>query len=235
MPPVNLLNAGTVMRASASLNNDTARSTYTYTAQIPFLNMALQELQEYFELHSVPVTEKTSTVIPVDAGQTIIGYTIIPAFPLMKLPPDMIEPTQLWERNRDIDPFIPMTRKDYLPHNLQGILTNQFIYYTWQNQEIEFLESNQDNDIKIDYIRRLFTEMINETSPINVINAQTFLEYRTGSLCAEFIGEDETRATKLNNYAGLALDRATGITVKGKQTIQTRRRPFRAAFKRRRG
>lgn len=234
MPPANQLIAKTIFDTSASLNNDTARSVYTYAAQTPYLNLALQELEEYFELHSVSVVEEVSNVIPVDAGAIALVYGGNPAgSQTLRLPDDMIEPQQLWERNRNIDPFIPMTKKQYLPHNLEGVQTNQFIYYVWQKQEIRFLPSNQDNDIKIDYIRRLFTPIVNEISPIFIVNAQTFLEYRTGGLCAEFIGEDKVRADSLNGYASLGLDRATGITVKGKQAIQTRRRPFRSGYKRR--
>src|SRR5690606_40230352 len=54
--------------------------------------------------------------------------------------------------------FRSMTRKDFLPHNLEGVETNRFIYYVWQAQQIRFLPSNQDNDIKIDYIRQLFPD-----------------------------------------------------------------------------
>jgi hypothetical protein len=103
----------------------------------------------------------------------------------------------------------------------------------WESQAIKFLNCNRDNDIKIDYIKELFTPLVDETSLINVINASTFLEYRTAALCAEFIERNQASANSLNVYAVIAMDRATGIGVKGKQTILTRRRPFRAAFKKR--
>ena len=47
------LTAAQVMDASASMLNDTAKTSYTYVAQIPYLNMALRELQEFFELNNV--------------------------------------------------------------------------------------------------------------------------------------------------------------------------------------
>lgn len=218
------------MDASASLMNDTAKTNYTYVAQLPYLKMALTELQEEYELNNIPITEKTSSVIQVDAGQTEIIYN---GGGLPTLPDDMVEPAQLWERTRNIDPFIPMTKRDYLPHYLAGTLTNQFIYYVWNQQKIQFLAANQNNDIKIDYIRELFTNIVNEGSAINVINALSFLEYRTASLCSEFIARDKPTADSLNAYAVLGMERATGISVKGKQNIMTRRRPFRSAYKRR--
>lgn len=222
--------AGTVMDKSASLLNDTARSVYHYTAQTPYLQIALQELQEYFELHDIAATQMVSAVINIPAGITQIIYNGVG---VPSLPSDMVEPHQLWERLENTDPFVPMTKRDYLPHQLEGVPTGQFVYFVWNSQAIKFLASNRDNDIKIDYVKELFTPVVNETSPINVINAATFLEYRTAALCAEFIERNKPTADALNVFASFALDRTTGIGVKGKQTIMTRRRPFRAAYKKR--
>lgn len=231
MPPTPNLTAGEVMNAVASaLLNDAARSIYTYSAQIPMLNVALQELQEYFELNNVPVTDTvTSNPIEIAAGVNRIKFDA--ANP--HLPNDLIEPKILWEREHDVDPYTQMRRLDSLPRYMAGVEINQFIYYTWQSQEIRFLPANQINDIKIDYIRRIFNPVLNELSTLNVINSQSFLEFRTGALCAEFIGENKTRADDLNAYASLSLDRVVGIGTKGRQAIITRHRPFRSSYKRR--
>ena len=222
--------ASTVMNISAALMNDSAREVYSYTVQVPYLQMALQELQEEFELNSIPVTENVSAVINMPAGSEVIVYNGIgvPA-----LPTDMVEPLQLWERQEGIDPWVPMTRRDFLPHDLEGVETNQFIYWAWQSNEIRVLPANQDNDIKIDYIRQLFTTITDQNAQINVINARTFLEYRTAGLMAEFIERNITSANSLNAVALLARDRVLGIGSKGKQNIQSRRRPFRSSYKRR--
>lgn len=222
------------MDQSASLLNDTAKSIYTYVNQIPYLNMALQELQEFFELNDVPVVDTVSTVIQVDAGFSSIGFA--PAVPIVDtpyLPNDLIEPQILWERTRDTDPYVPMTRLDFLPRYMEGVEISQFIWYVWQSQEIRLLPTNQDNDIKMDYIRNLFTPVTDEDDEINVLNSASFLEYRTAGLCAEFIGENKTRADDLNAFASLAMDRVVGIGTKGRQSIITRHRPFRSAYKRR--
>lgn len=225
--------ASTVMDGAASLLNDTAKSVYTYTAQLPYLRIAMQELQELFELNNIPVTQNVSAIITVAAGVTAITYDAAgtPANP--KLPDDMVEPAQLWERAQGVDPFIPMTRRDYLPHYLEDIQSNQFIYFVWMEQQIQFLAADQNNDIKIDYIRQLFTTIADQNTQINVINATTFLEYRTAGLCAEFIERNMSSAQGLNIYAIQGMDRVTGISSKSKQTIMTRRRPFRAGYKKR--
>lgn len=223
-----------VMDISASLLNDTARTNYTYAAQSPYLRIALQELRELFELNSIPVTQLTSAVIPMDAGDTEIVYNAAVGTP--GLPNDFVEPQQLWERTRNINPYTPMTRRDYLPHSLEGVEISQFIYFVWQDQKIIVLPSVQNNDIKIDYIKQLFPDAgatVDENTQINVVNAATFLEYRTAALCAEFIERNLTSANGLNSYAVLGLDRVSGISSKSKQTIMTRRRPFRSGYKRR--
>jgi hypothetical protein len=222
--------ASTVLAKAATLMNDTARTVYTYTAVLPYLQIALQELQEHFELHNIPVTQLSSALINIPAGTTQIIFNGVG---VPKLPDDMIEPQQLWEREEGIDPYVPMSRRDYIPHQFEGTPTGKFSFYVWEGQTIKFLPSNRNNDIKIDYVKDIFTPLVDETSHIDVINASTFLEYRAAALCAEFIERNQASANALNVYAIMALDRATGIGVKSKQSILTRRRPFRAAYKKR--
>src|SRR5215204_5864065 len=185
------LTAGQVMNISASLLNDSARSVYTYAAQLPYLQMALHELREAYELNDIQTTQDVSSVIELDAGITSVGYNGVPP---LSLPDDMVEPAQLWERVRGIDPYVPMTRRDYLPLSLAGIQTGQFVFYVWQDNEIRVMAANRNNDIKIDYVRELFQSVVDENSSLNVINAATFLQYRTAALCAEFIERNLTSA-----------------------------------------
>lgn len=223
------------MNQAASLMNDAPRAIYTYAIQIPYLNMALQELQEYFELNNIPATDTvTSTPITVLASQVAIGFAPVPPIVLTPyLPDDLIEPKVVWERQFGIDPYTPMTRLDFLPRYMEGVEINQFIYFTWQSQEIRVLPANQNNQIKIDYVRNLFQPFIDETDEVSIVNTQSFLEYRTAGLLAQFCAENPTRAGSLNNDAVLALDRSIGIGTKGRQAINIRHRPFRSSYKRR--
>jgi hypothetical protein len=218
--------AGEIMNSAAALLNDTAKDVYTFTVQLPYLQIALKELRELFELSNAPVTNETSAVIPVDSGTTVIGFNTTPA-----LPSNLVEIQQLWERQRNSDPFIPMTKKEYLPHYLEGQETNRFLIWAWIANEIRLLPADGDNDLKIDYIRTLFTAVTDQNSIIGVINAESFLHFRTAALIAQFIMENKARADELNGNALLAIDRVTGIESKAKQAITTRHRPFRAGFK----
>lgn len=232
MPTTADLTAAQVMNAVASILNDTARSVYTYSVQIPYLNMALRELQEDYELANMPVTDTVSAVLDVDSGVTSIGYEPdMPIVGVQYLPDDLIEPKLLWERQAGINPFIPMTRVDVLPRYQEGVELNQLIWYTWQSQQLRFLAANQDNQIKMDYTRNLFVEVTDEDDTINVVNAQTPLQYKTAALIARFVEENQQRANDNDILYINALERVEGIGTKGRQAIFIRRRPFRAAYK----
>lgn len=220
----NELDAGQVMDISAALLNDQAKQVYTYEVQIPYLNLALQELQEFFQLNNIPATDTFSTVLVIPAGTTSIAFALTG----LSLPHDLIEPVKLYESRTSS--YSPMNRVDDLPKYETPV--SGFGDYTWQSQEIRFLAANADINIKMDYIRNLFTPVINDESIINIINAESFLEYRTASLCAFFIGENKTRSDELNGFASLAIDRAIGIGTKGRQVMVTRRLPFRSNYKR---
>lgn len=229
-----IVTAATIMNQAASLMNDAPRAVYTYPIQIPYLNMALQELQEYFELNNIPATDTiTSDPITVLAGQKAIGFAPVPPIVLTPyLPDDLIEPKVVWERQFENDPYVPMSRLDFLPRYMEGVEIPQFIFFTWQSQEIRVLAANQDNQIKIDYIRNLFQPFVDETDEVSIVNTATFLEYRTAGLLAQFCAENPTRAASLNNDAVLGLDRSIGIGTKGRQAINIRHRPFRSGYKR---
>lgn len=225
------ITAAQIMAKSASLLNDTAREIFTYDAQLPYLQMALDELQESFELNSIPVTTKSSTVIEVDEGVTEI--TPIEGNP-PNYPSDLIEIEQLWEREQGTDnAFIPMTKCNFLPHYMENQLVSNLIWWSWEEQIIKFLGATQDNEVKLDYVKAIFpdTDTINQNTVIGIMNSRSFLQFRTAGLCAEFIGENPTRAASLNNAAVMAGERSMGISIKAKQAVVKRRRPFRASWK----
>lgn len=227
------LTAAQVMDRSASLMNDTPKSTYTYVAQIPYLNMAIDELQEYFELNNVPITNQTSVVIQVNVGVTQINPKVgYPPNTFPTYPADLVEIQGLYERLKTSnEPFVPMTQREFLPHLLDDLPVSSLIYWIWQDQRIKFIGATTNRDVKLDYIKKIFPDQLVETSSIGIINARSFLYFRTAALCSQFIGENPTRASELNTFAVAALERVTGISVKGKQSIITRRRPFMASYK----
>jgi hypothetical protein len=214
----------------ASLMNDTAKSKYTYTAMMPYFNLALQRMQEVLEVNEIPVMEETAAAITVDVGTTAIvaSSTTQPTYPT-----DLVEIQQLWERLAgSSDPYVPMYKRDYLPHYLDDIPVSDLVYWTWLNQEIRFIGATTDREVKLDYIKQYFANVVSSTTTvIAVMNSRTFLEFKTAAFCARYIGENPTRADSLDGEAGLSQELLTSISVKGKQDIQTRRKPFLAGYK----
>lgn len=222
------LTAGEVMASAASLLNDTARTNYTYTAQLPYLQMALKDLRKLLELNNSPITNEASAVITVPAATTIIGFATTPA-----LPADLVDIQGVFESPTGLNQFIPVTKREFLPIPSDNVSRNFFGVYAWLDNEIRLLSANSIIDLKLNYVKTLFATVVDENSALAIINADSYLAFRTAALCAEFIAENPTRALSLNLQAKEAFDVLIGIENKGKQAILTRRRPFRASWKRR--
>ncbi len=223
------MTAADIMDASASLLNDTAKSQFTYVAQIPYLNIAQRELQEECESNNVPMSNETSAVIPIAIGVKTIGDVTGPA-----LPSDLIEIQGIYERltggNED---FQQVTRVEFLPLYVE--VFEDLVYFSWIGQIIRFLGATSPRDVKINYIGAVLPTVTASTDTIKLFNALSFLSYRTASLCAQFIGENKERADDLNVFARLGLDRFLNINTKGRQSIFTRHRPFMSSYKIRTG
>lgn len=216
--------AGSVMNASAALLNDVGLTNFTYAFQIPYLNIAMAELQEVMEANNIPTTNAPSVALTVAIGVTELSFSTTPA-----LPAALVEIQGAYEKQSGVnEDYIEMTKVEFLPQ--LAILTNSLIYWCWQEQKVKFLGALSARQVKLDYIKSLFAPITTSADIIDVINAQSFLNYRNAALCAQFIGENESRATALNIDAGLALDRMIGISTKGRQLIPVRRRPFQSGW-----
>ena len=218
--------ASDVMDSSAALLNDNAKRRFTYAVQIPYLNMALDELREVLQLNNAPLTNKTDESIIILAGVTHVGG----GGSNPSLPTDLIEIQDIYERQNAVtEDWQPMTRVDFLPQFVRQI--ESLTYWTWQGQQIHFIGATTDRQLQINYISDGVPTVHAQTTQIAVINAKTFLFYRTAALLAQFVGENKERSDDLNGMSILAMDRLTGINAKGRQAIFTRRRPFQASHK----
>ncbi len=217
-----------ILDRSAALLNDSAKTQYTYAAQLPFYNMAQDDLQEQMELNNVPVTNEVApTTLIVAAGVVTISFSTSPA-----LPADLIEIQRISERlNGAAEDYTLMTRREFLPPFVEQ--TESLIWWVWQNQELRFIGATTPRQLLMGYIASRLPVVTSTATSISLINARSFLQYRTAALCAEFIGENKTRADDLNGNAGTALGTFLGINTKGRQAIATRRRPFMMAYKNR--
>lgn len=223
------------MNLSAALLNDAARTNYTYAVQLPYLNMACEELSNECQINNIPVIQEQSEVILVTAGQNRIVPVTDPDGTLPKYPSDLIEIQQLWEQQTGTsEEFIPMTKFDYIPHWWEtDPPTSDLECWAWLSQEIRFgkFGATADTNVKIDYIKALFPSTITENTVIGIINSQEFLSYKTAGLIAKYSGENPTRADALLEDANQKLWTLLGIGTKGRQSIAIRRRPFMSNYR----
>lgn len=227
MPAPTLVSA--ILQQSAALLNDTAMTIFNFTNQLPYFRLAYNEMEELLELNNIPISNKSVANIVIGLGMTDIGGPTGPPLPL-----ELIEIQELFEKtNGTSENFVPMDRVDFLP-NLD-VPTQSLNYYTFNQQFIEFLSVGATSVrlIRINYVAANLPNIVDEKTNVPIFNGKTFLAYRTAALCANYIGENETRATYLNGEAQLAIDRFLGINTKSRQNMPARRRPFRAAWKRR--
>ena len=229
------LTAAEVMDRSAALMNDPAKTDYTYTAQLVYLNMAIDELVESLEESNSSPTNQTSAVITVGVGVNRItpieDVTVgIPHYPF-----DLIEIQEVGERTTgSSDAYLMIGRREFL----QAFpASNSLLFWVWEDQQIKFnpVGALSSRDVELKYVRQAITQATSSTSIIGTINARSYLSYKTAAFCAMFIGENESRALVLETQAERALDRITSISNKGRQQFATRHRPFRAAYKARGG
>lgn len=226
-----LVTAGQVMDRSAALMNDPQRTDYTYAAQLPYLNMAIDELIEALQESQSPLTNLTTVAgisAPIGTNKlTPVEQTTSPPH----YPQDLVEIQEVSEKLFGSDNvLIPMVKREFVQ---TFPAQDAFVFWVWEDMQIKFNPNGAKTHrfIELKYLRHPIQYAESETSPINLTTAISYLSYKTAALCAQFIGENESRAAILDAKADRAMERIEGIHNKGRQQIMTRHRPFRAAWK----
>jgi hypothetical protein len=99
---------------------------------LPYLNTALSELQEIFELNNIPSTNETSATIAVPSAT--ICYRI---YYCSCTTSDLVEIQQLWESQTGQDNWMPVTKKEFLTASILGtVQLTVFGIWAWIDQEI---------------------------------------------------------------------------------------------------
>ena len=145
-----------IMDYVASLLNDTQKSIFTYTVQLPYFNMAQRELEEELELNNVPVTNEVAEVITLPVGVTILNASSTPP-----IPPDLVIPRTLYERISGTNfTFLEMKQVEFLPVN--QVPTAYLHFWSWISREIRFpsVSATSTLDIKIQYLKTIYADVI---------------------------------------------------------------------------
>jgi hypothetical protein len=221
--------ASDIMDDAATFLNDAGKTTYTYAVQIPYLNIALKEMKKHFALANVNITDETSAELRIPAGQDRLEYFQAPS---VELPEDLVDIRRAWQRPTGTSQqYTPLSRLDGLPIELEGIEVNYFYGYVWERQMMKFLPATVDIDIKLEYIFNICEPVVAATDEISVNYSDSFLAARTAALLARHVEENIPRADTLDATAGVFLEEVLGISAKGNQSRNTRRRPFRQGYK----
>jgi len=224
------MTAEEVLEMSRSLLNDQIGAVFTNGVQIPYLNMALRDLGLKLQLNDIPVTLDTSSpVIEVLAGIDNIGGPGGPPLPYL-----FVNAKQVWQRpSGTTDGFLPLTQYQFLPSWNSENIVNYLSGWAYLNQYIHLVPSTTPMDVRIDYTKSVIPIITDENDDIDITNSFQYLGFKTAAYCSFFIGENPTRAEVLDGQAEQAFSEMLGIETKGQQSIVTRRRPFRAAWKQR--
>jgi hypothetical protein len=221
MPVARYPTAADVMLRAAILLNDPEQTDYTTAVLIPYVNMAAEELQEHLEEANA-------------AGSNFVSEPITVPIGMNRIPPpvNLVELIEVSERSKGAtgEPFLRMSRHEFVdafPPN------NSLLVWAWQDQMIRFNPNGAltVREVQLKYTGQIIVRPGDVNSQITLINSVSYLAYKTAALCAQFIGENESRAELLERKAELALERMLGIENKGRQQIMTRHRPFRASYK----
>jgi len=214
--------SGSVMQAAAALMNDPARTLYSYTVQLPFLKMAMQELEQAMDLFDNPYNLSIDAAIDVAANAT-----------LLTLPASFFLPISLMERpdgsTSDAD-WSPMTEISTIDasDSVSSVPTTTLTGWIFRDGNVVFVPvATTAREVKLKYWRMILVTITDESYVENYIGANNFLAYRTAALLATFINKDEFRANSLNGNADSALDMLVSLYTKNGQGIRVRRKPFR--------
>jgi hypothetical protein len=225
--------AGEVMDRSAVLMNDPNKTDYTHVVLLPFLRMAVDELQDNLVDNQDGVMSYDYAGIILPKGSNSIWQPSSLNTPVY--PEHLVEIQEVAERTVGSDAaFVPLTKVEYPPDRPA---TDMLEEWAWNSQIIKFnvRGCTTDRQIRLKYLVNGIISDLTPATSLGYLNAQSFLAYKTAAYAAMFIGENPQRAQVLDGKAEMALERVISINNKGRQQMMTRHRPFRAAFKMRGG
>jgi len=205
--------AEVIEESRALLNATAATNLFTETQLLPLFKKAYDELQDLLQLADIPVIWES--VVPTNVP--INGTTLT-------LPADFYSPIELHEKDvgQTDDNYSLMQRVMWLP---DAISSNMLTWWEYREQAINFIPPLAARTVRLRYYKALPT-IVDGTDDVEVNNAKTFLAARTAALAAFTIGEDNERASALQEDANAALDRIERLSVKNSQELRARRRPF---------
>lgn len=206
--------ASEIMDQAAALLNDSGKTIFTYSVQLPFLQSAFRRLQQVFHLNGIPVLQEDSAVIQVPAGTGVINA-----------PSNLAGVKKLFERGAgSSEEWTEVQQADLVPVTTQEY--DRIIIWHWSEELIKVNPPKTNREIRLIYYKEM-DPIIGQNSNIPVRYATEYLSYKTAALCAKFIGENPTRAADLDLEAERVLQLLLGIEIKAQQYRPVRPKGYR--------
>ena len=211
--------AGAVMDEAAALLNDTGKSLFTDSVQLPYLRMAYRDLDQEFTLNGLELNLISEFVTTVTAGGAVLP-----------LPLSFFLPINLQEKavGEADDKYYPITEKADI-NKLNLVASRTLGVWDFRHNCVNFIAANTDRVVRMLYWRAL-TTFIDENSPSEIRGGQSYLAFRTAALCALYIGGNKARSDSLNIESEIARDRLLAVYTKNTQGNRARRKPFRIPY-----
>jgi hypothetical protein len=205
--------ASEIMSNSAALLGDANKVTFTNDKLLPYLKLAYRDLQLKLAKAGVQVLLDTSAESTLSAGDRE-----------MDPPDDLLSPIIVEERSvgGGESDWLEVTQKRILPNEEPGQTLN---VYAWNEQVFKFLGATEDREVRIKYWRDL-DAISGESTNINILNCQLFLEYKTPALYCLFPGGQPKRGADLESKAESYWNDALTIETKNQQGMPARRLPY---------
>lgn len=211
--------AGDVMDDTSALLNDRQAGVFDYTAQLPYLKIAMRNFEQQLDLAEFQINLVIEAQIVVLAGATTLT-----------LPDNFFLPINLFEKkNGTTDTLVQMSQRADVD-TIMSSPTDTITYWSWVHNCIRFKGTHTVDRLVQLFYYRFLTEFADETSLADVRGGRNVLAFRTAALCARYIGRNKDIANDLDNDYARELDLFLSLITKNQQSIRVRRRPFRTKW-----
>ncbi len=222
-----LLVSDVIDLACSAYLNDPGQTNYKYSNMSAIVKAAMLALESELFANGISTLEETSAVLAIPASRLELSSSTNPA-----LPTDLILPVRMDERPDGTLVWTRMHERETLPIRDMG---TTLIDWTWEKEGIQFIGATLPNDVRLFYLKSL-SAIVDQTSPIYVLGALSFLAAKSAALAALTIGNNPERAQALEGIAQHELDAFIRARVKETQSYPARRLPYahyRRQFRRR--
>jgi hypothetical protein len=215
--------AGLVTALAQSILNDAVGDYWNFDLLLPFLQLAFGDMTDQLQLNEVPVTRQTNVILTVPAGTTVIAFGTMPS-----LPEDFKLPLSVEERlaGQDNTDWIPVRECDDVPDD---IVTELLRWYWWDGNQLNFLGSTVDEDIKLKYESNLHVPTTQDEY-ITVQGCGNYLAAQTAFYASASIGNEFTMKIA-QGYATTYLERFIRLMTKEKQGLPVKKVGYRRKAK----